>query len=1085
MVEYPCIYCKRDVILDCIECSLCKKWAHRVCAKLSKKQLCKLEGDDHYWFCDNCVECFPFRDLMDDEFLYINDLAFDNLNLYELNEECKEYEFGEYSTFSDNRYGLGGIDPDNNFYGNHNYSCNYFTHDKFVHTVKSSQGLSILQLNCRSLVANFYEMSAFIQGLEIEFDFITISESWFNASTDVNDFQLSDYDIFVRNRVNKRGGGVVIYSNSKYGVTICDRLSCTIDNMFECLTVEAEVTNSNNILVMCIYRAPGTCLASFNENISNLIARVNPKKKLFVCGDFNIDILKVDSNADSLCFLDIMYGYGLYPLITKPTRITTTSATLIDNIYTNVLADTKNGIIVSDFISDHMPIFTTVNLKCKASVKSKVYKQSRVFTPDILLSIGDSLLECDWSEVYNDGNANNAYTQFINIVKNKCDLLCPMQRVEVKGVNECKPWLTKALKKACRRKNRLYYKFIDNRTNVNECKYKAYKNKLTAILRLAEKRYYSELLASHRHDVRKTWKVLNEVIKKRKSNTKVHDVFTDSLGNSVNNKDQVSRLFNDFFVNIGPKLADQIHSDCNATVEGYLGEPSVASMFLRAVDKTELLDIVSHCTSKTSLDPDGLDMSTIKELFPAIVMPFLHICNLSLSSGIFPDFMKIAKVIPLFKAGKKDSVSNYRPVSLLPQFSKILEKVYYRRLEEFLDKGNTISDCQYGFRKKCSTSLALIDFTDNIVSAMDRNEYTLGVFIDLKKAFDTVNHDILLKKLYHVGVRGIAYDWLASYLSSRKQFVYYNGSKSDVRSIRTGVPQGSILAPLLFLIYINDLTKVSSLIKVILFADDTNLYMSGHNLQHLVEVFNSELCKLESWFKVNKLSLNVSKTNFMLFGKKRETLPIVLKLCGLEITRVFVTKFLGVLIDQNLNWKDHIRALGTKLSKCISIIYKASIVLDSSALRLLYCTLFLPYITYCAEIWGTGYKSNIQSIVLYQKKVIRIVCKGGRIDHTSPMFKSLKVLKFIDIVKLKICTIMYNSLKGLLPKQVQSKIGFFNSCKRNHRVFSIPFTRTTIRSQCALVIGPKLYHDLPVEIVLSKTLFTFKNKLKKNIIHMY
>ena len=275
----------------------------------------------------------------------------------------------------------------------------------------------------------------------------------------------------------------------------------------------------------------------------------------------------------------------------------------------------------------------------------------------------------------------------------------------------------------------------------------------------------------------------------------------------------------------------------------------------------------------------------------------------------------------------------------------------------------------------------------------------------------------------------MAYNWVKSYLDYRNQYVSIDGYKSNVRSISCGVPQGSILGPKMFIMYINDMCNISKIVKFILFADDTNILCSDSNITRLSERVCEVLATLDSWFAINKLSLNITKTNFMLFGKRLLNTDIVIRIRNVIIERVRVAKFLGVHIDELLNWNCHIKYVKSKLAKSSAILYRCSQFINRTTMYILYCALFLPYITYCSEIWGNTYPSNIQCICLLQKRAVRIVCGAGRLAHTTPLFSKLHTLKFEDITKLKTLNFMHNAYYNVLPS---SNLFFFT--KKTHHM---------------------------------------------------
>ena len=445
------------------------------------------------------------------------------------------------------------------------------------------------------------------------------------------------------------------------------------------------------------------------------------------------------------------------------------------------------------------------------------------------------------------------------------------------------------------------------------------------------------------------------------------------------------------------------------------------SMFIGGVTEYDVTKVVKNLKKNVSKDCNDIDMTIIKTIIDEIVTPFTYICNQSFLSGTFPNKMKLAKVIPLYKNGNHNVFTNYRPVSLLPQFSKIPEKLFSGKLDAFIKKENILNESQCGFRSNRSTSMALLELIEEITSAVDKKKCTISVFIDLKKAFDTIDHKLLLTNLEHYGIRGVAYDMIKSYLCERKQYVSVNSCNSEAMNVVCGVPQGSILGHKLFILYVNDICNVSSLLRFVLFADDTNIFLSGDDVKEISKTLSKQLDKLNSWFAVNKLSLNVSKTNYMIFGNKKidKYMNICVRINGLSIDRVYNTKFLWVMIDDKLNWKEHITMIQSKISKTTAIIYKASHVLTERALYILYCSLALPYMTYCVEIWGNTYRTNVLPVFLKQKRLLRIVCRCKRLDHATPLFYKMHALKLFDLIKLKTAVVMFKAYNTMLPVNFQ------------------------------------------------------------------
>ena len=447
----------------------------------------------------------------------------------------------------------------------------------------------------------------------------------------------------------------------------------------------------------------------------------------------------------------------------------------------------------------------------------------------------------------------------------------------------------------------------------------------------------------------------------------------------------------------------------------YLTKNITSSFNFSHVSVSDVFTIIKNFAPKTTEGHDGLSMKIIKLFDENFLSAFALIINQSLTTGIFPDNLKIAKVLPIYKKDDETLFDNYRPISILPAISKLFERVVYNQLYEYFALNNLLYYSQHGFRKLHSTETAALEFIDKILKHLDSGKLPIAVFIDLSKAFDTIDHKILLYKLQYYGVSGTALLWFKNYLSNRSQFVQINDTQSNLLNLTTGVPQGSILGPLLFIIYVNDICFASTKFKAVLYADDTSIEspLCSFNFSPqssdalLSQTINRELSIIHNWFTVNKLSLNSKKTKFMIFHYpqlSRNSIPkLKLEINNNEIEMSSEFNFLGIILDETLSWHPHITYLGNKISRAIGIMNKLKNLLPQRTLHTLYNSLVLPHIYYGVLVWGFKAKRIFQ----LQKRAVRIIYRTKYNAHTSTLFKCLKILKIRDVLNYK-CLRFYN-----------------------------------------------------------------------------
>lgn len=970
-------------------------------------------------------------------------------------------------------------DPVDNFLS---YS-DYFDDENFSSKLKSFNGnISILSMNICSLPAKFDKILLYLELLKSKQCFpsiICFQETALSEDDDLSLFNIPNYKLFSSGKSASAKGGLVTYVHQSLKSSRIDVPH--LDEIWEGLFVEIVDLHGKKFIIGNIYRPPRyseQLWMSFINNFSECFKKLDRKNREFVVvGDFNIDLLKIDNNKMSATFFNTICSLSLLPRITHPTRIARTSQTLIDNALCKLscdISDVEAGILTHQF-SDHNPYFLILkafhrNNPTPSVTKYRQYSHKNLNTFQQLFQ-SNNLSNISLSS--NNDDPNQTYEILHENIQQNFESAFPLITKKFDKYKDKKnPWMTDELLHLIKQRDKLLKK-------KKKAKSKKRKDNIWTELRdlnstidkkisQAKNSHFHDQFNKCKSDIKKTWSLINKILNRTSTND-YPDFFLDTDGNKLTDYKHIADGLNNFFSNVGPELSSSIKPGPKEAADYFDTITDIPSFTLHGVSVDDVTKAITDLKTKSSSGFDNISTKVLQHIKSDIAPYLTKIANQVISTGIFPDKLKVAKVTALHKKGDKSKFSNYRPISLLPSISKVIERIIHDQMYEFFENNNLFFENQYGYRKNHSTEFAALQLVEQILSRMDKGFDTYAIFMDLSKAFDTIDHNILLMKLRKYNFSNLAIHLIKNYLSDRYQFVEYREISSSLSKITTGVPQGSILGPLLFLIYINDLRYASEMFNTITYADDTTLTYSPNftfDEKHTSNQINIELQNIHDWFAANKLSLNVEKTNFMIFHSKgTKPLNLKLEINSSLLTKVSSFKFLGILLQENLKWNNHVNQVTIKISRAVGVLNRLKYILPKSVLLTIYHSLISCYFNNNLLLWG----HDLDTVFKLQKRAIRIVCGKHHLAHTAPLFKTLNILQLPDIFSLSILKFYYKFENQQLPLsllklKIRKNSSFHSYNTRNRHKLSTPTFRHSFFCKSILYTVAHFVNSLNTDI---------------------
>lgn len=904
--------------------------------------------------------------------------------------------------------------------------------------------------------------------------FLCVCEHWL-TQLNIDMLQIEGYSktsSFCRSS-HIHGGTAIYVKNSILGC--CKNLSHICNLSLEMHFEVSAISYNNNTCIASVYRSPSGNFKIFCTQISKLFQRiVNKFKYIFVCGDFNID---KNESINFKILSDIFKSFNFTSLINSPTRIVTrdgrTASSSIDYVITNAV-EGVNCFNYDPGISDHHVQILYCNL-IKESNQISLNKKIKYRNIN-----GNTVAKFKtlWINSFNSqicqgaDNINCIFGGFITLFLKCFEKAFPQKSRTIKVTNKKNnnvKFSDDLKEKLDRLRNLNILKKSSNSIYLHT-HYKNLKREINKQIVGEKQAYISSIIRNSSNKSKALWKFVNSALGRDSINKCCTELIIDDT--IIKNPKDIVQNFGYYFTTIVDKKLHEHFENSLSDTCTIAKTINNTSIFVTPFSKNDIIQIINHLSNKKSCGHDEIPISLIKQCSLELAEPIAEIINKSLVLGEFPDTLKIASVTPILKKGDSRYIENYRPISILSSFSKIIEKAVSIKITEFLNFKKIFTVSQHGFRQKRSTETATIEYIQLIYDKLDINQCVVTIFFDLSRAFDTIDIAFVANKIEAIGIRGTIKNWLISYLSNRKVQIKMGEHTSNIFNINYGTPQGSILGPLIFLMYINDLPDYIEEGSVFMYADDTSLVVSGLNTEDLEHKTKIALQSFDQWCYKNKLIINYEKTVCLTYYNiHRQPYNLKLSLKGLNLTNVDHTKFLGTTLDKHLSFVNHIDSVCSHLQRAFFAIVTLKNSLKQEDLLNVYYSLVYCHLNYNVQIWGQSVESN--RVFILQKRIIRLMYNIQQFESCRNVFKTNNILTLTSIYLLKILTYIHiNKNKYLLNSD------FHKHETRLKDVFRLKKPNHTFYKKSPIYAGCDLYNKLTPFYKSIGSVKTFKIRLK-------